>query len=491
MTILLVVNNPNKWPLHIPGVVVTSARSYLTEPTYSEDRSAKVFNLCRSYGYQSTGYYVSLLAAARGHKPMPDINTIQDLKSQFVIRTLSEEMEEQIQSACKRLQSSKFTLSIYFGRNIAKQYNTLSMRLFDLFHAPLLRAEFLKDDGKWELKSIRMISASEIPEYHHKFVVHAATDYFSGRKRRIRKRASPRFDIAVLVNPEDKEPPSNERALKKFQKAAESVGLDCELITRNDMHRLAEFDALFIRETTAVNHHTFRFAQRAATEGLVVMDDPDSILKCTNKVYIAELLTRHGIPIPKTMIIHRNNIDKIMETLGLPCVLKQPDSAFSLGVNKVDTEEELNEEVMRLLNKSDLIVAQEFLPTTYDWRVGICDRRALYACRYHMARRHWQIIKRDKDGNNSSEGGSDTMSVGEAPDEVIKTALKAANLIGDGLYGVDLKQIGQKCYVIEVNDNPNIDAGIEDLVLKDALYREIMGIFLKRIENKKRGLSPA
>lgn len=491
MTILLVVSNPNKWPLHIPGVVVTSARSYLTEPTYSEDRSAKVFNLCRSYGYQSTGYYVSLLAAARGHKPMPDINTIQDLKSQFVIRTLSEEMEEQIQSACKRLQSSKFTLSVYFGRNIAKQYNSLSMRLFDLFHAPLLRAEFLKDDGKWELKSIRMISASEIPEYHHKFVVQAATDYFSGRKRRIRKRASPRFDIAVLVNPDDKEPPSNERALKKFQKAAESVGLDCELITRNDMHRLAEFDALFIRETTAVNHHTFRFAQRAATEGLVVMDDPDSILKCTNKVYLAELLTRHGITIPKTMIIHRNNIDKIMETLGLPCVLKQPDSAFSLGVNKVDTEEELNEEVMRLLNKSDLIVAQEFLPTTYDWRVGICDRRALYACRYHMARRHWQVIKRDKDGNNSREGGSDTMSVGEAPDEVIKTALKAANLIGDGLYGVDLKQIGQKCYVIEVNDNPNIDAGIEDLVLKDALYREIMGIFLRRIENKKRGLGPA
>ena len=71
-------------------------------------------------------------------------------------------------------------------------------------------------------------------------------------------------------------------------------------------------------------------------------------------------------------------------------------------------------------------------------------------------------------------------------DDVVKTALKAANLIGDGLYGVDLKQIGQKCYVIEVNDNPNIDAGFEDMVLKDALYREIMGIFLKRIELRKR-----
>jgi glutathione synthase/RimK-type ligase-like ATP-grasp enzyme len=89
----------------------------------------------------------------------------------------------------------------------------------------------------------------------------------------------------------------------------------------------------------------------------------------------------------------------------------------------------------------------------------------------------------------SSEGSVDTLSVGEAPDEVVKTALKAANLIGDGLYGVDIKQVGQKCYVIEVNDNPNIDSGYEDSVLKDALYREIMGIFLKRIETRKRGTS--
>jgi glutathione synthase/RimK-type ligase-like ATP-grasp enzyme len=77
--------------------------------------------------------------------------------------------------------------------------------------------------------------------------------------------------------------------------------------------------------------------------------------------------------------------------------------------------------------------------------------------------------------------------VGEAPTKVVRTALKAANLIGDGMYGVDVKQIGNRCYIIEVNDNPNVDAGNEDGVLKDALYREVMGVFLKRIEERKRG----
>ncbi|MGR9108778.1 MAG: RimK family protein [Gammaproteobacteria bacterium] len=484
MTILFIVDNPKNWPLHIPGVVVTSARSYLTDPAYSEDRSAKVFNLCRSYSYQSSGYYVSLLAAARSHKPLPDVSTIQDLKSQYVTRTLSEELHKQIQASLKSLQSNSFVLSIYFGSNLAKRYDELSQRLFNQFQAPLLRAQFVRDTV-WRLDSIRPIAVSDIPTEHRPFVVDAATRYFSGRKRRRQRRNTARYDLAVLHDPKEAHPPSNSKALQRFARAAEAVGLDFELITRNDLHRLAEFDSLFIRETTAVNHHTFRFAQRAAAEGLVVIDDPNSILKCTNKVYLAELLARHNVPIPKTMIIHRSNVGRILDNIGLPCVLKQPDSAFSAGVSKVESEAELKDAVAELLAKSDLIVTQEFLPTQFDWRVGICDRRALYVCRYHMAREHWQIIKRDPTGKAASEGDADTLTIGEAPDEVVRTALKAANLIGDSLYGVDLKQINGKCYVIEINDNPNIDAGIEDAILKDALYRDIMGVFLKRIEQRK------
>ena len=104
-----------------------------------------------------------------------------------------------------------------------------------------------------------------------------------------------------------------------------------------------------------------------------------------------------------------------------------------------------------------------------------------------MAPGHWQIIKRDA-AQQLQEGATAALSISEAPDEVIQQALRAANCIGDGLYGVDVKQAGERCYVIEVNDNPNLDAGNEDGVLKDALYREVMGVFLKRIEARKRGV---
>ena len=69
------------------------------------------------------------------------------------------------------------------------------------------------------------------------------------------------------------------------------------------------------------------------------------------------------------------------------------------------------------------------------------------------------------------------------------SSLRAAGLIGDGLYGVDLKQTDRGPVVIEINDNPNLEVGIEDAVLKDELYRRVLGDLVRRIE-LRRGQAP-
>jgi glutathione synthase/RimK-type ligase-like ATP-grasp enzyme len=102
-----------------------------------------------------------------------------------------------------------------------------------------------------------------------------------------------------------------------------------------------------------------------------------------------------------------------------------------------------------------------------------------------MASGHWQIINHEAGGGD--EGLADTLAVGEAPDAVVSMAVKAAGLIGNGLYGVDLKEVDGRVLVIEINDNPSIDAGCEDAVLRDALYREIMGVLFKRVTARKLG----
>jgi len=480
---LLIVDNPKKWALDIPGVDIVAAKEYLSDEAYSTLRNVKVFNLCKSYRYQNSGYYVSLLASARGHKPIPNILAIQDLKSQTIIRIASDELDNLIQKSLKTIQTDTFTLSIYFGKNLAKKYDKLSQRLFAQFQAPLLRGEFIRKDGEWLLKSLQPISSSGVPEDHKPFISKMAQEFFN--KRNIgRSKKETRYDLAILVNPDEELPPSDEKAIQKFIKAAESLDFYTELITKEDYSRINEFDALFIRETTSVNHHTYRMARRASAEGLVVIDDPESILKCTNKVYLAELLKKHHIPAPETMILNRDNRNSVPEKLGYPCILKQPDSSFSQGVMKVDDQEEFERETDLLFEKSDLLIAQKFIPTTFDWRVGILDDKPLYGCRYHMARKHWQIYERTADGK-THEGNADTVPVDEIPENILKYALKAAKLIGNGLYGVDLKEIDGKVYVIEVNDNPSIDSGIEDEYLKEKLYETIIEEILHRIERKK------
>ncbi|MFH7325342.1 RimK family protein [Desulfurivibrio sp. C05AmB] len=482
-TTLVIVDNPKSWPLDLKGVEVIPARHYLTDPSYTSLRHTKVFNLCRSYRYQTVGYYVSLLAEARGHKPIPRLAAIQDMKLQTMVRFVSEDLDELIQKSLAHIQSERFTLSIYFGKNLAKRYDRLSAKLFRTFHSPLLRAEFIYQK-KWVLQSIHSIAGNDIPDQHRQFVIDVSHEFFAGRHS-LPKPVNTRYDIAILHNPEEKSGPSNDRALKKFIKAAAALQMSAELIRKDDFSQLAEYDALFIRETTSVNHHTYRFARRAAADGLVVIDDPESILKCTNKVFLAEILQRNHIPTPRTMIVHRDNLKSVPTELGLPCILKKPDSSFSQGVVKAATKEELLEFGHKLLHDSDLIIAQQFLPTDYDWRIGVLDNIPLYACKYYMAKRHWQIIQHRADGSKS-EGNVDTLPVAEVPPRVLKTALKAAGLIGNGLYGVDLKQVGRQVYVIEVNDNPSIDAGLEDKVLKDELYRRIMASFLERIERGKK-----
>lgn len=485
MSILIVTSDPTDWPFRTPGVDVVDAWTYLTDQTISEQRGVKVFNLCRQYRYQSTGYYVSLLAEARGHKPLPSISTMQDIRSPSLFRLLTDELDNLIQSSFAPLHSNEFTLSVYFGRNTAQCYDRLSLHLFNLFQSPLLRFTFAKQELRWQLRSVKTIPFSGVPEEHREVLQQSAERYFAGRAAGPKKKSWTRFDLAILHDPDENEnAPSDAIALRKFIRAAEQLEIGVELITKDDYGRLLEFDGLFIRETTFVNNHTYRFARKAASEGLVVIDDPESILRCTNKVFLAELLTRNHVAVPQTIVVHRENQSSVAELLGVPCVLKKPDSSFSRGVVKVHSKDELDDRLAEFFEESDLVVAQRFLPTSFDWRIGVLDSRPLFACRYFMAPGHWQVIQQEKHGSGRY-GKHETLPVEMAPKQAVKLAVKAAGLIGDGLYGVDIKESDGKFYVIEINDNPNVDSAVEDQILQDELYRRVMEVFLRRMEDRR------
>lgn len=477
---LIIVENPDNWKFTLEEVEVVTPAKYITAEVYQQSPGLKVINLCKSYQYQSFGYYVSLLAEARKHKVLPGISTIQDLRFPSILRDDFQDFDNLIQSTFKNEKADRVEFDIYFGITQHEHYNKLAGQLFQYVQAPSLVAVFSKKT-KWVLQSIKPLSLGEVPDEDRALLRNAVEKYLA--RRRDVKPDKKKYDLAILVNPEDKNPPSDEKAIKKFIKAGDEAGFNVELITKNDFGELVQYDALFIRETTNVNHHTFRFAKKAQSLGLVVIDDPESILKCTNKVYLNELLTANKILTPRSFVIGRENYKSLPEKLDYPFILKQPDGAFSKGVHKVNNDAEFKQVCSTMFQKSELLIAQEFLPTPFDWRVGIIDGQVLYVCKYFMASEHWQIV--NWNAKQNQDGDVQTVAVDQAPSGLLKTALKATSLIGRSLYGVDMKEVDGKFYVIEINDNPNIDSGTEDKILKDKLYATVMDVFLNKIKSDK------
>jgi glutathione synthase/RimK-type ligase-like ATP-grasp enzyme len=194
-----------------------------------------------------------------------------------------------------------------------------------------------------------------------------------------------------------------------------------------------------------------------------------------------ELLAINRVPVPRTLVLRKGEPVDLEAAVGYPAVLKIPDGSFSRGIHKADTVTEADRITAQLFRDSDLILAQEYLYTDFDWRIGVLDRQALFACRYFMLPRHWQIVHHEA-GGRATEGGFAGVALEDVPPTVMKAALAAARLIGDGLYGVDVKEREGRVYVMEVNDNPNVESGVEDAVLGPELYRRILEELVRRIE---------
>ncbi len=484
-TQLIVVEELADWQRLGLDSPVVHVDDYLTSSQYFNMRGVQVINLCRSYRYLSIGYYCSLLAEARRHRVIPSVRSQLDLSSKAMYSVEAEDLDELIQRSMKKhhrgaAPSDEFEMAVFFGRCRYEGLASLARQIFEFFPVPLLKVRFTRTTG-WQVEEIRPMALNRLRKEEREFFVATLADYIKKPWRSPRSRTYARYDLAILHDPEDPLPPSDPKALQKFIKAGRALGMDVELITRKDYPRLAEYDALFIRDTTRINHYTYRFAKKAESEGMVVIDDPQSILRCTNKVYMAELLRANKIPAPKTVIVGKQDLAAAERAIGFPMVLKVPDGSFSQGVSKAENSEQMAQLAAKLFETSELILAQEFVYTAFDWRIGILNRKPFYVAQYFMPKRHWQIVKYDDKGK-ATQGTFKTYPVDQAPKEVLEMALKAANLIGDGLYGVDVKQNQRGVFVIEINDNPSLDAGVEDAYLKDDLYRTVMAEFLRRLE---------
>jgi glutathione synthase/RimK-type ligase-like ATP-grasp enzyme len=482
--VLILLDDLSLWKPYYPSESVITASDYLRQESYEDPKL--VINLCSEITYNSEGYYCSLLATARGHRVIPNAEVLNKLESGSGIR-----MDSNLHRLChnwiekNNISSEFWYLDVYFGSCFELGLERIARYIFDNYPYPILRVT-LNNKSRNQIESIKPLKLSELTDDQQSQFADALDRFNRKVWRNPRSKKSPRYDLAIFHNPDEPFPPSNRKALAKFVDLAKKMNINAELITEDDLLRLMEFDALFIRQTTALNHITYQVAQKAKQADMVVIDDPLSIIRCTNKVYLNELLAREGIPAPKSKLIFRAKpfvYDEVASCLGAPFILKIPDGSFSNGVKKVKNFDEYQQTLNDFFGRSAIVLAQEYLPTDFDWRIGVLNGEPLYACKYFMAKGHWQIYYHQSSGKSRS-GMAEAVPMYKVPKVILKNAIKATSLIGKGLYGVDLKMIGDKGVIIEINDNPSLDYGIEDAILGDELYYRIINEFVRKLENK-------
>lgn len=264
-------------------------------------------------------------------------------------------------------------------------------------------------------------------------------------------------------------------ALSNFRLAAFELGHQLDFLFKNELKYLSTYDGIFIRALTDPLNMTYVVARLCELRGMRVLDHSASIRICCDKVNMYARLMARSVSMPETRFLNDNEITRenaaeLFEALGAPLVLKAPNSSFSAYVDKATTPEQFVKVGKKFLRRADRIVVQQYMPSEFDWRVITLGGRVLAVVRYVFAQDKWKLMERGASGEWARVVA---VPRDEADPRLIATALAAANAVGESLYGIDVKEIDGEFYVIEVNDNPTIDAGGEDQANSE-IYREII-----------------
>ncbi|NLG09291.1 MAG: RimK family alpha-L-glutamate ligase [Deinococcales bacterium] len=264
-------------------------------------------------------------------------------------------------------------------------------------------------------------------------------------------------------------------ALTNFRLAAFEQGHELDFLFKSELKYIRNYDGILIRALTDPLNTSYVVARHAEMLGKRVLDHSSAILICCDKVNMYRRLEARGVPIPETRYLAESDLTavtavRLFEELGVPLVLKAPNSSFSAYVDRVTTPEAFVKVGRRFLRRADRVVVQQYMPSDFDWRVITLAGRVLAVVKYAFAPAQWKLMDRTAEGEWANVVAT---PLADADPQLLATALAASDAIGESLYGVDLKEIDGEYYVIEVNDNPTIAAGEEDQANPE-IYAEII-----------------
>ena len=216
---------------------VLTFEQYLEQYPKQDEPKTRIINLCDTQQYLSRGYYCSLLAEARKHKVFPSVTTINDLRDANFDRLMLGALSDG-----EQWPTQDTDIIIYFGWTEKTKWQTIARRVFERYPAPLLKViiPFASEPSK---VYVERIAIAQLNTEQCDFFNQKLHTFVTSVWRQREKKPKHRWDMAILVDPEETHPPSDKDAIKRFIKAANNLGINAELITAADADHIWEYDA--------------------------------------------------------------------------------------------------------------------------------------------------------------------------------------------------------------------------------------------------------
>jgi len=244
--------------------------------------------------------------------------------------------------------------------------------------------------------------------------------------------------------------------------------------TVNQTDILRELQALIIRPIGrgTLEEIIFRMdmLHRLHRQGMMVINPPLSIERSVNKYCTLALLEENGLPVPRTAVTEsQQEAIKAFHELGCDIVIKPVFGSRGIGSTRISDPDVATRIFRALAFYHNVIYLQEFVPHGFsDIRAFVVGKRVIAAMR------------------RKAETWKTNVSLGAKPEpiqldnELESLAVKATEIIGCKIAGVDILESQKGPLIIELNSQPGWH-GLQS-VTKTCIADEIIEYILSELK---------
>ncbi len=219
--------------------------------------------------------------------------------------------------------------------------------------------------------------------------------------------------------------------------------------------RLSVFDAVIPRIGSAITFFGLAVLRQFEQMGIYTPNESIAIARSRDKLRAMQTLSRYDIGIPATVFV-RNSSDilpSINRIGGTPVIIKVLEGTQGVGVILAETEKIAEAIIQTLHSAKQNVLIQKFVKESQgtDIRAFVVGDRVVAAMRRRAAAGEFR--------SNVHRGGS--MEGVQLAAEYESTAIRAAQIIGLRVAGVDMLESSEGPQVMEVNSSPGLE-GIEN-----------------------------